>query len=77
MVAILVYIFLRSHSDIVRIILIFILACLNIGLSWTIEKDINEFWNLAAFLTGFLLVGTLSGIPGQFIRRKFCLLKSN
>lgn len=75
--AILVYIFLRTHSDAVRIILIVSLSCINIGISWTIERDINEFWNLAAFLTGFLLVGTLSGIPGQFIRRKFGLLKSN
>ncbi len=83
--AILVYIFLRSHSNNVRIILIIILACVNIGISWTTEavsrfynpsRDIKEFWNLAAFLTGFLLIGTLIGIPGQFIRRKFGLLKN-
>lgn len=82
--AILVYIFLRSHSDTVRIIVIISLACVNIGISWTIEaitrfyhpsRSINEFWNLAMFLTGILLVGTFSGIPGQFIKRKYDLLR--
>lgn len=76
MLSILVYIFLRSHSDIVRIILIFILASLDVGISWTIEKNINEFWNIVVFIIGFLLVGTVCGIPGQFIRRKFGLLNS-
>ena len=82
--AILVYIFLRSHSDTVRIIVIVSLACVNIGISWTIiaitriyhpSKSINEFWNLAAFLILILLVGTFSGIPGRFIKRKYDLLK--
>lgn len=83
---ILVYIFIRSHSDIVRIILIASLACVNIGTSWAVEaiarfyhpfRSINEFWILAAFLTGLLLAGTLSGLAGQLIRRKFGLLMSN
>lgn len=74
MVSILVYIFLRTPSDMVRIILIFIMACLDIGIFWIIEKNINEFRNMAAFIIGFLLAGTVSGIPGQFIRQKFDLL---
>ena len=84
--AIIVFVFLRSHSNSVRIILMITLACLNIGISWTVEainrfyhpsRDTNQFWNLAAFLTGLLIIGILIGIPGQFIRRKFNLLKSN
>lgn len=71
--AILVYIFFRGHSDTVRSIMIISLACVNLGISWTIEaiirfyhpsRCINEFWNLVMFLTGILLVGNSSGIPG-------------
>ncbi len=75
MASILVYIFLRSPSDMVRIILIFILACLDIGISWMIEKNTNEFRNIVVFIIGFLLVGTVCGISGQFIRRKFGFLR--
>lgn len=80
--AILVYIFLRSYSDTARIIVIISLAYVNIGVSWTIDaiirfyhpsRSINEFWNLAMFLTGILLVGNFSGIPGQIIKRRYNL----
>jgi hypothetical protein len=86
MYAILVYVYVRSHSDTARIALIIGLAFSNIGESWIIEaisryynpsRDISQFRNLIVLLTVPLLFGTLSGIPGQFIRQKFGLLKRN
>jgi hypothetical protein len=75
----LVYVFLRSRSNAVRILSITGLGILNIGVAWILEASfrssdpsrvVGQFWSLAALLTGLLLGGTLSGIVGQFIRRR-------
>ncbi|MDY7078210.1 MAG: hypothetical protein SXV54_14945 [Chloroflexota bacterium] len=81
--AILVYVFLRSRSKTVCILSIIGVGIVNIAVSWIIEaifrssnpsRDIDQFWFLAALLTGLLLGGTLSGMAGQFVRRRFGLL---
>jgi hypothetical protein len=84
--AILVYAFLCSRSDAVRILSIAGLGCVNVAVSWTIEagfrsanasRDISQFWLLAALLTGLLLVGTLSGVVGQSVRRRLGRVSRN
>lgn len=82
--AFIVYIFLLNESTKIRILLIAGVGVINIGIAWVVEsifrstmpsRDINQFIMLAILLSGILLGGTLSGNAGQFIRRKFGLLK--
>lgn len=77
--AILVYAFLRSRSNAVRVLVVVGLGCANVAVSWTVEaifratflaRPVSQFRLLAALLTGLLLGGTLAGVAGGFVRRK-------
>ena len=77
--AVLVCIFIR-YSDTVRFFSIIVFSIINIGLAWIIEamfrsahpgRDMGQFWYLATLLTSLLFGGTLCGLPGQFLRKKF------
>lgn len=81
-----IFIYHKSNSNSVRSIIIIVIACINIGIAWMIEsifrasnpsRDMSQFWILAVLLTGLLVVGVLGGVPGQFIRHKFNLLKND
>ena len=83
---ILIFIYRKSNSNSVRSIIIIVIACINIGIAWIIEsifrasnpsRDMSQFWILVVLLTGLLVVGVLGGVPGQFIRHKFNLLKND
>ena len=84
--AILVYAFLRSRSNAVRVLIVIGLGCANVAVSWIIEavfratvpsRPMSQFWLLAALLTGLLLGGTLAGVAGRLVRRKLGLLSSD
>ena len=84
--ACIVYVYLCNRSTVVRVLLVIAIGCLNIGIAWIIEsifrssdssRDISQFLILAALLTGLLFGGTISGVFGHLVQRKFGLLKSN
>jgi hypothetical protein len=77
--ATLVYAFLRSRSNAVRVLVVLGVGCANVAVAWIIEavfratvpsRPMSQFWLLAALLSGLLLGGTLAGVAGRFVRRK-------
>lgn len=78
--ALIVYLFLQNKSNKIRIILIVCIGMINIGIVWIVEsifrlsmpsRDVTQFIMLAAFLSGILLIGAVSGHVGSFIQRRF------
>lgn len=82
---ILVFYYLKTKQNFVRSVIIIVIGNINIGIAWLVEsifrasnpsRDTSQFWILVILLTGLLTAGTLGGIPGKYIRKKFNILKS-